>query len=96
MGSSDHQPTSKNLQNKQENSGGVPPAPLMLKLDFSVRTIQMLSPLLDMESGTSFFCDFLVLSPRKAILFLWKVDDPLPKRKGKVTLFLCVMTHSSF
>ena len=74
----------------------MPVAPLMLKLDFSVRTIQMLSPFLDMESHTFFFCDFLVLSPRKAILLSWKVDDPLPKRKGKVALFLCVMTHSSF
>ena len=74
----------------------MPVAPSMLKLDFSVRTIQMISPFLDLESRTCFFFDFLVLSLRKAILFSWKVDDPLLKQKGKVALFLCVMTYSSF
>ena len=36
------------------------------------------------------------LSSRKVILLSWKVNNPLPKRKGKVALFLYVMTNSSF
>ena len=40
-----------------------------------------------MESPTFFLCYFFLLSRRETILFPWKVDDLLPKRKGKVALF---------
>ena len=73
----------------------MPIASPMLKLDFfSLKSENSL--LFSMESRTFFFCSFLLLSRRKAILFPWKVDDLLPKWKGNVALFSCIMNCSSF
>ena len=90
-----HEPASEYLQNKQENDGGLPAVSPMLKLDSSLSRVKTLFfSVWNHVPFSSVISSFL--SRRKVILFPWKVEDFLPKRKGKVVLFSCVMTCYSF
>ena len=93
----EHTPAPSNLQNKQlrklRGRVSIVASP-MLKLEslifFKIRT------LFGFESPYLISCHDLLLSERKGIHFLLKVDNSLPNRKGKVVHISHVETGSSF